>query len=84
MGKALGGSYPCACRRSRRLNYFAQFDPPAGPATPAKPGSGNSIEDQKNWITITGEKAYFSQTYSFKTPPGNLNCVDVSFWGFIK
>ena len=68
-------------------NYFAQFDPPAGPPTPAKPGSGNSIEDEKNWITITGEKAYFSQTYSFKIPPGkpgNLNCVDVSFRGFIK
>jgi hypothetical protein len=35
--------------------------------------------DQKNWISITGEKAYFSPTYTFKSPPGNLNCVDVYF-----
>jgi hypothetical protein len=41
-------------------------------------------EDLNNWITITGEKAYFSPTYTFKTPPGNLNCVDVHFFGFIK
>jgi hypothetical protein len=35
-------------------------------------------------VTISGEKSYFSATYTFKIPPGNYPYKSVGFEGFIK
>jgi hypothetical protein len=63
-----------------------QFNPYYGLEiyNPPKEALDKYYQDQKTWLTVAGDKAFFSPTYTFKTPPGNFNCTDVYFYGFIK